>query len=70
MGAGLPTTIAFLLLATVYLLPSLLAWRRSHPWRQKILYANVLVGWTIVGWIVCMGLALKMPQGKMPAGRT
>ena len=47
MGAGFPTLVGLLLLAAVYFLPSLLAWRRAHPWRRKILLANLAVGWTV-----------------------
>lgn len=59
MGAGFPTLVGLLLLATVYFLPSLLAWRRQHPWRQNILLANGLLGWTVLGWLICLGLALR-----------
>lgn len=51
--------VGLLLATTVYLLPSLLAWRRQHPWRQKILLANLAVGWTVIGWVVCLVLALR-----------
>lgn len=59
MGAGFPTVVMGLLLAAVYFLPSLLAWRRQHRWREKILLANLLTGWTVIGWAVCLGLALS-----------
>lgn len=59
MGAGFPTIVMGLLVGTVYFLPSLLAWRRGHRWRQKILLANLLLGWTVIGWAVCLGLALS-----------
>lgn len=51
-----------LLIAAVYFLPSLLAWRRRHRWRQKILLANLAVGWTVIGWFVCLALALSRPR--------
>ncbi|WP_341908854.1 superinfection immunity protein [Ferrovibrio terrae] len=66
MGAGFPTVVMGLLIGTVYFLPSLLAWRRQHPWRQKIMLANLVVGWTVIGWAVCMGLALSRPKGDAP----
>lgn len=62
MGAGFPTVVLGLLAATVYFLPSLLAWRRNHLWRRQIFAANLLVGWTVIGWIVCMALTLRPPQ--------
>lgn len=51
-----------LLIAAVYFLPSLLAWRRQHRWRDKILLANLLTGWTVIGWAVCLILALSRPR--------
>lgn len=47
MGAGFPTVVMGLLVAAVYFLPSLLA--------------NLAVGWTVIGWFVCLGLALSRP---------
>lgn len=63
MGAGFPTVIGLLLLATVYFLPSLLAWRRGHRQRDRIFIANALLGWTVIGWGICLALALRRPGG-------
>ncbi|HEX6957904.1 MAG TPA: superinfection immunity protein [Ferrovibrio sp.] len=62
MGAGFPTIVGLLLAATVYFFPSLLAWRSRHPWRQRILVANGLGGWTVIGWLICLGIALRRPR--------
>lgn len=59
MGAGFPTVVMGLLVAAVYFLPSLLAWRRGHRWRDRILLANILTGWTVIGWAICLVLALR-----------
>jgi hypothetical protein len=67
MGAGFPTVVMGLLVGGVYFLPSLLAWRRQHRWRQKIMLANLVVGWTVIGWIVCLGLALSHPRAESGA---
>lgn len=61
MGAGFPTVVGLLLLAAVYFLPSLLAWRRRHAQRDRILIANALLGWTVIGWGICLILALRRP---------
>lgn len=61
MGFGLFNLIALLLLAAVYFLPSLLAWRKRHPWRDRILVANALLGWTVIGWVACLVMALRQP---------
>lgn len=59
MGFGLFSLVGLLLLACVYFLPSLLAWRKRHPQRRPILIANALLGWTVIGWGVCLILALR-----------
>ena len=47
------TTNILVLLAIVvlYMLPSLIAFGREHPRRQDITVANILLGWTLIGWI-------------------
>jgi hypothetical protein len=64
MGAGFPTVVMGLLVGAVYFLPSLLAWRRQHRWRDKILLANLLTGWTVIGWAICLALALRPARLK------
>ncbi|HLT75964.1 MAG TPA: superinfection immunity protein [Ferrovibrio sp.] len=59
MGVGLFSLVSLLLLACVYFLPSLLAWRKRHRLRRKILIANALLGWTVIGWAACLILALR-----------
>ena len=48
------TTNILMLLAVVliYMLPSLIAYSREHPRRQDILVLNILLGWTLIGWIL------------------
>lgn len=62
MGFGLFNLVGLLLLACVYFLPSLLAWRKRHPRRRPILIANALLGWTVIGWAICLVLSLRPPQ--------
>ncbi|WP_341703286.1 superinfection immunity protein [Ferrovibrio sp.] len=59
LGAGLPRLIGIILLLAAYFLPALLAWRKRHPLRRRLLVANALFGWTIVGWLVCLMVALN-----------
>ncbi|WP_374634797.1 superinfection immunity protein [Ferrovibrio sp.] len=60
--AGLPTLILGVVLATVYFLPALIAHRRRAPRAGLILLANIVLGWTILGWIVLLLMALR-PKG-------
>lgn len=40
--------IFFLLL---YMLPGFIAWRRKHHNTMAITLVNLLIGWTVLGWI-------------------
>jgi type II secretory pathway component PulF len=42
----------------VYLIPSIVAFKLGHPWRWLILAANVLGGWTVLGWFALLILIL------------
>ena len=41
-----------LLIIMIYMLPTLIAFGREHPRRHDITVANILLGWTLIGWIV------------------
>lgn len=47
-----------------YLLPSLIAWYRSHHNIAAIVACNLLLGWTVVGWIGTFIWALTRPPGR------
>lgn len=39
-----------------YILPAVIAVWRGHPLRWPIAVANVLLGWTLVGYVICFCL--------------
>jgi len=41
-------------IAGIYLLPSALAVARRHRNRSALFLFNLLAGWTIVGWVICL----------------
>ena len=45
------TVLMLLAIVVIYLLPTLIAFGREHPWRQDLAVANILLGWTLIGWI-------------------
>lgn len=54
----------------VYVLPALTAFRRGHPSRWTILVVNLLLGVTLLGWIICLCWArADLPQ-KAPTRRS
>jgi len=49
----------------LYLLPTLVAWFQQHPQLYAIAALNLLLGWTLVGWIGALVLALN-PEELLP----
>ena len=52
--------IAFLPFLAVYFLPTIVAFVRGHQNRVAICVINLFLGFTFVGWIVCMIWHLRM----------
>jgi Superinfection immunity protein len=46
--------ILFVLLVEVYLFPAVIAWARRHRNRAAIILLDILLGWTLLGWIAAM----------------
>lgn len=50
----------FLLLGlVVYLLPTILAFRKGHPNRRGIFLLNLLTGWSVIGWALALVWSLS-----------
>jgi hypothetical protein len=59
VGFAIVAGIAFL-----YFMPSIDARRRKVPDVGMIFVINLLLGWTIIGWIIAMALAYRTPEAK------
>ncbi len=61
-------TVMVIIGGAVYVLPTLLAWARGSSRRWRITLINLLLGWTLIGWIVAMVLtfAYEPPAGDAP----
>lgn len=46
--------ILLILAAAVYFLPWLVAWSKRHPNTGAIFALNLLLGWTLLGWIIAL----------------
>lgn len=58
--AGMVVQIVILgLVACVYFLPSIVAWRRHVVNVGSVVVVNVLLGWTFIGWVVALAMALR-----------
>jgi len=48
----------------VYFAPTFIAWGRKNFARIALL--NVLLGWTVIGWIAALVWALRSPETESP----
>lgn len=54
------TVVAVLLIsATFYMLPSIIAATRKVPNTGSVVVVNAFLGWTFVGWVVALAMALR-----------
>lgn len=61
----LPRSLAVVFLSlAVYFLPALTAWYRSHHNTMAIAMLNLLLGWTVVGWVGAFIWALTRPPAR------
>jgi hypothetical protein len=69
VSADAPSRISVMVIISVaiYILPTLLAWTRQSSRRWRVTLINLLLGWTVVGWIVAMVLTFAYeppPEGE------
>lgn len=57
-GFVLLLILACLVGLLVYLLPALLAWSMRHPHLMGVTLLDVLLGWTVIGWLAALIWAL------------
>jgi hypothetical protein len=50
----------------IYFIPSIVGFVRRVPNRGVLVAVNAFLGWTLIGWVVAMAMALRPPG---PAGR-
>lgn len=48
-----------------YWVPAIVAWLRHVPNKWSVLVVNLFLGWTVIGWIVAMAMAMR---DRRPAG--
>ena len=59
-SAGNGAVIAYsILFGIVYLLPSIIALCRWVQQKPTILLVNILLGWTVFGWIITLAMACR-----------
>lgn len=66
---GFNTVLAYSLLLfapLLYLLPSYEAFKARQPNRLLIVLLNVFLGWTVIGWVAALVLAVRKPAVPSP----
>jgi Superinfection immunity protein len=68
---GFWVTIGILAITVAYFVPTLVALRRRVTSTGSVIAVNFFLGWTVVGWIVALAMALRTsttPRDRMPKG--
>jgi hypothetical protein len=51
--------VTLVIVAVLYFVPALVAWSRKVPNVGSVVVINLLLGWTIVGWVVALAMAAR-----------
>lgn len=57
----LVASLFFLFAPMLYLLPSYEAWQRKHHNLTGVILVNVLLGWTLLGWVFALVWSVMKP---------
>lgn len=63
----LTTSFAIIAVTALYLLPTLVGLVRHIPGVASIAVINILLGWSFVGWVVALALAVRSVPPAAPA---
>lgn len=50
------------ILTVLYVLPLIIAGARNAPDVGSVAVVNLLLGWTVIGWVVALALAFRTPR--------
>jgi uncharacterized membrane protein YqaE (UPF0057 family) len=57
-SSGSSPVVGFILLAVLYFIPTIVAASRKTPNSGSIFVVNLLLGWTMIGWIAALVKAI------------
>ncbi|APQ42422.1 hypothetical protein PBI_BLUE_70 [Mycobacterium phage Blue] len=58
-----PSHALLVVLGTAYFVPTIVAYYRKASLRQPVAVINVFLGWTFIGWVVALAMAVKDSRG-------
>ena len=64
IGLILVWIIIITVMGYIYLIPSIVAWEGKKSTFNSILVINILLGWTVIGWIVALAWAVYPERKK------
>ncbi|HTQ35144.1 MAG TPA: superinfection immunity protein [Stellaceae bacterium] len=67
MFGSTSTVLMLMAIVLLYMLPTIIAVGRGHPRRQDLAVANILFGWTLIGWIAVFLWASLAHAAEEPA---
>jgi hypothetical protein len=70
MGSSLLSLTVLAIVAVslaLYLLPVMIGRAREAPDIGAIAVINILLGWTLVGWVIALAMAMRSPAPRGPA---
>lgn len=48
----------------LYVIPTIVAFRRGVPSPWSVAVINILLGWTLIGWAIALAMAARDPKSK------
>lgn len=58
---------AVLVGVVLYFVPCYIALERQHHLRRVICVVNILLGWTVIGWVVALAMSLSGVKRRIRA---
>jgi hypothetical protein len=58
--------VFIILIADLYIIPTIVAAVRRAPDMRVVILVNLFLGWTLIGWIVALGMARSTAKPPQP----
>jgi len=59
-----PLVALTIIMILIYFLPAVASGIMRHKYSTRIIVANIFLGWTIIGWLICLIYALWGANGE------
>ncbi len=64
IGSAFALVLFFVFWVGVYFIPAAVAVSRDVPNAGSVVVINLFLGWTLVGWVVALAMAVRSTQGR------